>query len=106
LDPIRASTPHSTSGGFSTGLPGLPLQRTTFTREERMNKLANLFHLVALSLLAISGVVAAQEALPVASHPMIGEMAPGFTLSTITGDSLSLADLQGKYIVIHFGASW
>jgi peroxiredoxin len=32
--------------------------------------------------------------------------APGFELQSIGGDTLSLADLRGKFVVIHFGASW
>jgi len=48
----------------------------------------------------------AQDATDVSSHPMIGEMAPAFTLAQVGGETLSLASLRGKYIVIHFGASW
>jgi cytochrome oxidase Cu insertion factor (SCO1/SenC/PrrC family) len=42
----------------------------------------------------------------VSEHPMIGEAAPPFDLSTVGGDRLSLADLKGKFVVIHFGTSW
>lgn len=39
-------------------------------------------------------------------QPMIGMAAPGFELLSIGGDTLRLADLRGKFVVIHFGASW
>jgi hypothetical protein len=42
----------------------------------------------------------------VASHPMIGEPAPTFDLQEVSGGSLGLEGLQGRYIVLHFGASW
>ena len=37
-----------------------------------------------------------------ASAPEIGEAAPEFTLSTVTGEEVSLSDYQGKVVVIHF----
>lgn len=42
----------------------------------------------------------------VAGHPMIGEAAPPFDLQTISGERLSLEELKGKFLVVHFGASW
>jgi peroxiredoxin len=39
-------------------------------------------------------------------QPMIGEPAPEFALPSATGETVSLADLRGKYVVIHFGTSW
>ena len=48
--------------------------------------------------------------LPAASsemkQPWIGEPAPAFSLSTLDGNRLSLADLKGKLVVLHFGAGW
>ena len=44
--------------------------------------------------------------LTVASHPMIGEAAPAFDLDKVSGGSLSLESLKGRYVVLHFGASW
>lgn len=44
--------------------------------------------------------------LTVASHPMIGEAAPAFDLEEVDGGFLSLEDFRGRYIVLHFGASW
>jgi peroxiredoxin len=39
-------------------------------------------------------------------QPMIGEPAPSFVLPSVTGETVSLADLRGRYLVIHFGTSW
>lgn len=38
--------------------------------------------------------------------PMIGESAPSFNLSALDGKSYSLDQLRGKYVVIHFAATW
>jgi peroxiredoxin len=40
------------------------------------------------------------------AHPMLGEAAPDFRLSTLDGESVGLADYRGKTVVLHFGASW
>ena len=53
-----------------------------------------------------AGAVNAQEQSKAVPQPMIGMDAPGFALQSIGGDTLSLADLRGKFVVIHFGASW
>ncbi len=38
---------------------------------------------------------------------MIGDPAPLFDLDVLNGESsLALADLQGKFVVMHFGTSW
>lgn len=42
----------------------------------------------------------------VASQPMIGEIAPAFDLEEVSGGSLNLEGLKGRYVVLHFGASW
>jgi cytochrome oxidase Cu insertion factor (SCO1/SenC/PrrC family) len=52
------------------------------------------------------GTVSAEEESKAVPQPMIGVDAPGFELQSIGGDTLSLADLRGKFVVIHFGASW
>jgi len=41
-----------------------------------------------------------------ASQPMIDTDAPAFELATVAGDTVGLADLKGRYVVLHFGASW
>ena len=57
-------------------------------------------------VIAGTGMIDARGESGVESHPMIGMAAPGFDLQGIGGDKLSLADLRGKFVVIHFGASW
>jgi peroxiredoxin len=37
---------------------------------------------------------------------MIGNRAPAFDLATVQGGRLSLDQLKGQIIVLHFGASW
>lgn len=39
-------------------------------------------------------------------HPKINEEAPSFTLESLQGDNLTLADYHGKFVVIHFATSW
>ncbi|MBN8590606.1 MAG: TlpA family protein disulfide reductase [Anaerolineae bacterium] len=36
----------------------------------------------------------------------IGNYAPGFTLPTLTGDTITLSDLRGQPVLINFWASW
>lgn len=40
------------------------------------------------------------------SQPKIGEAAPAFNLADLQGDKIALADLLGKFVVIHFATSW
>ena len=39
-------------------------------------------------------------------QPMIGENAPDFNLKDLNGGVVKLSELQGKFVVIHFAASW
>lgn len=39
-------------------------------------------------------------------QPMIGAPAPGFSLESLAGETVSLADQRGKIVVLHFGAGW
>ena len=39
-------------------------------------------------------------------QPMLGESAPGFTLVAMDGGTYSLEDTRGKYVVVHFAATW
>ncbi len=40
------------------------------------------------------------------AQPMIGDPAPSFELKDPKGRTYSLAEQQGKFVVIHFGTSW
>lgn len=40
------------------------------------------------------------------AHADLPKPAPNFTLQTIEGDSVTLADLKGKVVMINFWASW
>ena len=63
-----------------------------------MRRSTTMFPIPALLLCAGSGLAM--------DHPMIGEPAPTFDLSTTEGGSVSLEDLRGKIVVLHFGAGW
>lgn len=65
-----------------------------------MRQLQGMSVLFTLSVLAIGGAISAAE------HPMMGEPAPPFDLPTLDGDQISLDDLRGRYVVLHFGAGW
>ena len=39
-------------------------------------------------------------------QPMIGEPAPTFALKSLDGKSVSLQEQRGKFVVLHFAASW
>lgn len=40
------------------------------------------------------------------TQPMLGQMAPSFTLKDIEGKTHSLEQLRDKYVVIHFATTW
>ncbi len=70
-----------------------------------MDRILSLKHAVLLLLLFLMSVPAigfAQEL----SQPKIGEAAPAFNLETLQGEKIALADLRGKFVVIHFATSW
>jgi cytochrome c biogenesis protein CcmG/thiol:disulfide interchange protein DsbE len=39
-------------------------------------------------------------------QPMIGEPAPAFSLKSLDGKIVSLEQQRGKFVVLHFAASW
>jgi hypothetical protein len=53
---------------------------------------------IAAALLAAPG-----EGAP---PPLLEKPAPPFALRGVDGKTLSLGDLRGKLVVLHFGASW
>lgn len=72
-------------------------------RHVRKVMLKGILGLVAAALIP---AVAPGQGSGVASHPMIGEEAPAFVLEEVGGDTLSLDSLKGRYVILHFGASW
>ena len=70
---------------------GLPLMRLKTSR---------------ILLLLVAAFLPAAAALAQTKQPWIGEPAPPFSLSSADGHKLSLLDLKGKLVVLHFGAGW
>lgn len=62
--------------------------------------------LLALALAA--GVGGAPQARAEDGPPQVrlGDPAPGFRLPDLEGNVVDLEDLRGRYVVVHFGASW
>ena len=69
------------------------------------NRLFSFKYVVFIFLLLLMAVPVTSFAgeLP---QPKIGETAPAFNLETLQGGKLALADLHGKFVVIHFATSW
>ena len=57
----------------------------------------DLFVVLFLSLLALASDQ---------KQPMIGESSPPFALKSLDGKGVSLAEHRGKFVVLHFAASW
>jgi thiol-disulfide isomerase/thioredoxin len=43
---------------------------------------------------------------PSAGPPAVGQLAPDFTLSDLSGKTFSLAELRGKVVIVNFWATW
>jgi cytochrome c biogenesis protein CcmG, thiol:disulfide interchange protein DsbE len=52
------------------------------------------------------GLAESPEAVGVEASPLIGRVAPGFTLTDANGNRLSLGSLKGKTILLDFWATW
>lgn len=55
-----------------------------------------------LSLIAVAADAADADA----EHPMLGEEAPDFSLESLDGETVTLSELRGSPVVVHFGAGW
>ncbi len=57
---------------------------------------------------ALAGVwlAAAGTAAEGPPQPLLGKPAPLFELRDVHGETVSLASLRGRFVVLHFGASW
>lgn len=67
----------------------------------------NMKRKTSWTLFALSAAfLLASAALAQMKQPWIGNPAPPFSLPTLDGKTLSLSDLKGKLVVLHFGAGW
>ena len=57
--------------------------------------------IIPFAVLVSSTVLNAQN-----EQPMIGQTAPSFKLQGLDGKTYSLEQFRGKYVVIHFAATW
>ncbi len=64
-----------------------------------MKIILNFFVVTAITCFSIS--LRAQD-----EQPMIGQPAPSFEIKALDGKTYSLQQLRGKYVVIHFAATW
>jgi cytochrome c biogenesis protein CcmG/thiol:disulfide interchange protein DsbE len=62
--------------------------------------------LAAVVGLVLLALVAFGLRSPDSGRPQPGDLAPGFTLTLFDGSEVSLADLRGQTVVLHFWASW
>lgn len=51
-------------------------------------------------------VVDAAATAGVSEAPLAGYLAPDFTLNTIVGETVTLADFQGRPVILNFWATW
>jgi peroxiredoxin len=71
-------------------------------------KIAFLVVLVVLIALFIAGLFVMERPTATTGTKAIasGDRAPEFRLKTLNGGSVSLADLRGKVVMVHFWATW
>lgn len=52
------------------------------------------------------GVLRIIEKVPISLAPVAGTIAPDFTVTTLDGTALTLAELRGRYVLLDFWATW
>ena len=86
----------------------MTLKRSNKGRMEGNKYLSMLSFFLFLSVFAVENTSAAEdlyEALKVVK-PKIAKPAPVFTLKGLKGEDISLEDLKGKTVLLHFWATW
>jgi cytochrome c biogenesis protein CcmG/thiol:disulfide interchange protein DsbE len=63
---------------------------------------------VGVVMLALVGVLATRDPATtrVAKSPLVGRAAPPIAGATVDGDSFDLGDLQGRFVVVNYFATW
>lgn len=80
-----------------------------FSNRRFVRNLGGVLILVGLGISIIAGLT---SGMPVFTNvknredPVVGAMAPDFSLMTLTGEEIGLVDLRGKPVVINFWATW
>lgn len=69
----------------------------------KKNRLPNFIIVLSLQTLIATSLMSSEGE---GRQPRIGETAPLFQLTSLDGDTLALSNLRGKFVVIHFAASW
>ena len=72
----------------------------------RWHILTAVIAVLGLAALAWGRVPAERASTALPPAPAIGHPAPSFTLPTLAGDSVALADLHGQPVVLNFWARW
>ena len=73
-----------------------------FTKiESKSRNIITMKLLPAIIVVMVALTVRAQE-----NQPLIGEKAPGFTLTSLDGKTYSLDALKGTYVVLHIATTW
>ena len=70
-----------------------------------MGKLTKIIMLTILVLVLASGLVMTGCSGPT-QGAQVGKLAPGFQLTDLDGQSVSLSDFRGKPVLLNFWASW
>ncbi len=84
----------------------LQRKRKQPVNQTRWYTLTAVIAVLGLAAIAWGRVPADSEATALPPAPAIGHPAPLFTLPTLAGDELALADLHGRPVVLNFWASW
>ena len=83
----------------------IPSCQTAPDRGERSSEMKPMLVSVILLLLLVGSAMAIPPA-PWEADELIGKEAPGFVLSGLSGESVSLKDHKGKVVIVNFWATW